>query len=87
MVLRVSRSRLLGLASIPLRSAQIHPRSPIHRVPVLGSIPLIGALFRRRDSVEERQNLLIFVTASVISERGESLVVGASPGKSEEPAP
>ncbi len=45
-----------------------------HRVPVLGSLPLVGPLFRRTDVTEERRNLLIFVTATVISERGESLL-------------
>ncbi|NQU41214.1 MAG: hypothetical protein HQ523_14790 [Lentisphaerae bacterium] len=48
-----------------------------HRVPVLGSLPLIGKLFRRIDVIEQRRNLIIFVTATVISERGESVVVGA----------
>ncbi|MDZ4200113.1 MAG: hypothetical protein U1E27_12610, partial [Kiritimatiellia bacterium] len=45
----------------------------IHRVPVLGWLPLIGPLFRRTDTTEQSKNLLIFVTATVISERGESL--------------
>lgn len=44
------------------------------KVPILSSIPLIGRLFRH-DSIEEtKQNLLIFVTASILSERGENLV-------------
>lgn len=43
-------------------------------IPILSAIPLIGQLFRH-DSVEEkRQNLLIFVTATILSERGEDLV-------------
>lgn len=46
----------------------------VHRVPILGSLPIIGGLFRRTDVTEDRRNLLIFVTATVISERGESLV-------------
>ncbi len=52
-----------------------------HRIPLLGHLPLIGQLFRRRDTVEQRRNLIIFVTATVISERGESLVQGAAPGE------
>ncbi|MBT3296431.1 MAG: hypothetical protein HN383_14270 [Verrucomicrobia bacterium] len=47
-----------------------------YRIPLLGSLPLIGKLFRRVDTVEQRRNLIIFVTATVISERGESLVTG-----------
>ncbi|MFP6907031.1 MAG: hypothetical protein VCG02_17555, partial [Verrucomicrobiota bacterium] len=45
-----------------------------HKVPILGSIPVLGRLFRRDDVTEERRNLLVFVTATVISDRGESLV-------------
>jgi len=43
-------------------------------VPLLGSIPLLGKLFQRVDVTEQSRNLLIFVTATVISERGESLL-------------
>jgi len=46
----------------------------MHAVPFLSKLPLIGALFRRLDVTEQRRNLLIFVTATVISERGEKLV-------------
>ncbi len=43
-------------------------------VPILSHIPLIGRLFRydRRETAKE--NLLIFVTATIISERGETLI-------------
>lgn len=46
----------------------------VRSVPLLGSLPIIGELFKRTDITEERRNLIIFVTATVISERGESLV-------------
>jgi len=46
----------------------------LHKTPLLGSIPLFGKLFQRMDSTESRKNLLVFVTATVVSERGESLV-------------
>ncbi len=46
----------------------------VSKVPLLSSIPLLGSLFRRTDQTESRLNLLIFVTATVISESGESLV-------------
>jgi type II secretory pathway component GspD/PulD (secretin) len=48
----------------------------IHRVPLLGSLPWVGAAFRRTDVTEENKNLLVFVTATVISERGESMRAG-----------
>lgn len=47
----------------------------VHEVPILGKIPVIGALFRRIDASEQRRNLLVFVTATVISARGENLLV------------
>ena len=46
----------------------------LHKVPFLSDIPLLGLLFRRYDMTEENRHLLIFVTATVISERGETLV-------------
>ncbi len=46
----------------------------IHKVPFLGSIPLLGQLFKRVDTTEEKKNLIVFVTATVVSERGESLL-------------
>jgi len=36
------------------------------KVPVLGSIPVLGALFRKETETVERRNLLIFVTARVL---------------------
>ena len=54
-------------------------------IPILGSIPFLGKLFSRTDAVEERRNLIIFVTATVISERGESLVAGGDTAASPPP--
>jgi len=36
------------------------------KVPILGSIPVLGALFRKETETVERRNLLIFVTARVL---------------------
>ncbi len=38
-----------------------------NRVPILGHIPLLGWLFRYESEVEEKTNLLIFVTPSIIA--------------------
>lgn len=46
----------------------------VSRVPILSSLPLIGRLFRHDVLEEEKQNLLIFVTANIISETGENLI-------------
>jgi len=44
------------------------------KVPLLSSVPLIGRLFRHDGVEESRKNLLIFVTATILSERGENLL-------------
>ena len=46
----------------------------VESVPVLGDIPLIGALFRRRTDVDTPRYLLIFVTATIVKDTGEFLV-------------
>jgi general secretion pathway protein D len=43
------------------------------RVPVLGSIPLIGRLFRSEGNRTVKRNLLIFVTASKVSPSGRMI--------------
>lgn len=48
-------------------------------VPILSKIPLIGRLFRHDVTREETQNLLIFVTATLISDTGEELIPLAPP--------
>ena len=50
-----------------------------HGVPFISSIPLVGRLFSRTSSTEEQRNLLVFVTATVLSERGETLRVRPRP--------
>ena len=51
------------------------------KVPILSDLPLIGRVFRREEVEEREQNLLIFVTATILSERGEDLVpLVGSPG-------
>ena len=45
----------------------------VTKVPVLGSVPLLGKLFRKEDDSIERSNLLIFVTAQLITPAGERL--------------
>ncbi len=40
-------------------------------VPILGNLPIIGAAFRRQTEFEQPRYLLIFVTATLLSESGE----------------
>lgn len=43
------------------------------QIPILGSLPVLGKLFRKEDDSVERSNLLIFVTAQLISPSGAQL--------------
>jgi general secretion pathway protein D len=43
-------------------------------VPILGDIPLLGALFRRETDQNEKIDLLIFLTASIVPAEGSPLV-------------
>lgn len=43
----------------------------VESVPILGNIPIIGAAFRKRTEVDNPRYLLIFVTATLLSESGE----------------
>ena len=45
----------------------------VTKTPVLGDMPLLGALFRKDSDSVERKNLLIFVTASILGQKGERL--------------
>jgi type IV pilus assembly protein PilQ len=46
----------------------------VESVPVLGDIPILGALFRRRTESDTPRYLLIFVTATIVKDTGEFLV-------------
>ena len=43
----------------------------VQKVPYLGDIPILGYLFRHKETNEEPQHLLIFVTATLIGSGGE----------------
>jgi len=40
----------------------------VQRIPFLGKIPLVGALFRNTDTTNERQELLIFITPKIVQQ-------------------
>ena len=46
----------------------------VESVPVLGDLPVVGPLFRRRTEVDTPRYLLIFVTATIVKDSGEFLV-------------
>jgi type IV pilus assembly protein PilQ len=43
----------------------------VESIPILGNLPIIGAAFRNRTEVDRPRYLLIFVTATILSETGE----------------
>ena len=43
------------------------------RVPVLGSIPLLGRLFRSDSKNNQTRNLIIFITAKTVSAEGATI--------------
>ena len=49
---------------------QREQRTVVESVPILGNIPGIGALFRKRATLDKPRYLLIFVTATLIDEDG-----------------
>jgi len=51
----------------------------VESVPVLGDLPLIGALFRRRTEQDTPRYLLVFVTATIVKDSGEFLVYDDMP--------
>ena len=47
----------------------------VKKIPLLGDIPLLGYLFRHEEVIQKPTNLLIFVTATIINDKGEYVVV------------
>ncbi|MBP7483277.1 MAG: type II secretory pathway, component PulD, partial [Lacunisphaera sp.] len=53
------------------------------KVPVLGSLPVVGRLFRSQGESSQKRNLLIFVTANLVSPGGslkKQTIPGGLPG-------
>jgi len=44
------------------------------KVPILGNIPLIGKLFQHQYSNKEKRNLVVFITATLVSAEGEDVL-------------
>ena len=54
---------------------EIHETVETKKIPFLGDIPILGSLFTHTSRNVEPTNLLIFVTATIINERGEYVIV------------
>jgi type IV pilus assembly protein PilQ len=46
----------------------------VESVPILGRLPYIGVLFRRRTSIDTPRYLLVFVTATILNDQGEGVI-------------
>jgi len=58
----------------------------VESVPVLGDIPILGSLFRRRTDIDTPRYLLIFVTATIVKDTGEFLVYDDEQSATNSPA-
>jgi general secretion pathway protein D len=60
------------------------------KIPILGDIPLLGALFRSKSEKSIKKNLLIFVTAKLVDPSGQLIRKpdqdSAKPGAKDKPA-
>ena len=61
-------------------------RTIVESVPILGNLPGIGALFRKRSTIDKPRYLLIFVTATLLDDTDGSFVTYEQPGD-ERPTP
>ncbi|HOK76244.1 MAG TPA: type II secretion system protein GspD [Verrucomicrobiota bacterium] len=59
----------------------------VESVPVLGNLPIIGPIFRRRTEIDRPRYLLIFVTATILSETGEYVIYTQEPSTQDRPTP
>jgi general secretion pathway protein D len=50
-------------------------RDAVSKVPILGSIPLLGWLFTHKETISERTDVLIFVTPTVVSDTTSSAMM------------
>ncbi len=53
----------------------------VEAVPVLGNLPVLGMFFRRRSEVDRPRYLLVFVTATIVTDSGEFLVYDNGPAE------
>jgi type IV pilus assembly protein PilQ len=58
----------------------------VESVPILGDIPILGALFRRRTEMDTPRYLLVFVTATIVKDTGEFLIYDDEQSATNSPA-
>jgi len=75
--LRVKSGQTVALGGVLERKQSTFVES----IPVLGDLPYIGAMFRRRTEIDQPRYLLIFVTATLLSETGEFIDYSRGSGR------
>ncbi len=68
--IRIRDGQTLVLAGI----IQDTDRSTVTKIPILGDLPLLGALFRRTERVNDRQELVVLVTPQLLDDSNASTV-------------
>jgi len=71
-VVRIKESQTLMIGGLLRNDTTITK----YKVPLLGDIPLLGALFRHSYKSSEERELLVFLTPHIISERRNNLTKG-----------
>ena len=51
-------------------------RTSVSKVPILGDIPILGALFRSTNKANERQEVIVLLTPQVIDDSQRGRVLG-----------
>ncbi len=67
--IRVRDGQTLVLSGI----IQDNDITSVRKVPILGDLPIIGALFRDVDSTNERQELIVLLTPQILDDSDESI--------------
>ena len=76
--IRIRDGQTLVLSGI----IQESDRTSVNKVPILGDIPLLGALFRSTTDTSERRELIVLLTPQVISDADDSVYgYSYSPGE------
>ncbi|MCY7407513.1 MAG: type II and III secretion system protein, partial [Alkalinema sp. CAN_BIN05] len=85
------KRRELSTGSIRIRDGQTllltgiiqeTDRSSVRKIPVLGDLPILGALFRRSERIQERREVIILVTPKILDDTDRSAFgYGYNPGK------
>ena len=68
--MKISNSVLLAIRVVLRNRAPTQTeRTDVNKVPFLGDVPWVGALFRNTTRIANKTELLIFITPKVVTDR------------------